>query len=226
MSLIVIEGLDGSGKETQVKMSYKAMAELGLECMRLNFPDYDSESSSLVKMYLNGDFGMEPKLVNPYASCTFYAVDRFASYTVKWKSAFENGAVILSDRYTSSNIVYQMSKLPRNEWDGFISWVEDTEYKKMDLPRPDMVVYLDMPLEVSQELMRKRYSADGGKKDIHERNFKFLTECRECALYAAQKLGWTTVDCTKNGVLRSPEDINKELLSIITPLVEKGQNHK
>lgn len=211
MALIVIEGLDGSGKATQAGRLL-AYAEKRGGAHKITFPDYDSPSSSLVKMYLAGAFGSDAEAVNAYAASAFYAVDRFASFQIKWKSDYQAGKTIIADRYVTSNIVYQLSKLPRAEWDGYMAWLEDFEYGKLGLPRPDRVLYLDVPPEISQALMLKRYVGDASKKDIHERDFDYLRHCRDCALYAAEKLHWTVLSCAANGALRTEEDIHSEIL--------------
>ncbi|MBD9049787.1 deoxynucleoside kinase [Ruminococcus sp.] len=179
---IVIEGLDGSGKATQTKILFDKISAMGKSIKRLEFPDYANESSALVKMYLGGEFGSNPNDVNAYAASSFYAVDRVASFLKFWKKDYENSDVILSDRYATSNIIYQMSKLDKSEWDNFIEWQEDFEYNKLSVPKPDKVIYLDVKPEVSQKLMSKRYEGDEGKKDLHEKNFAFLLECRKSAL--------------------------------------------
>lgn len=209
--LITLEGLDGSGKGTQAALLEKALLERKIPLKKISFPDYSHPSSSLVKMYLNGDFGSRPGDVNAYAASSFYAVDRFASFRKYWKREFESGTWILADRYTTSNMVYQLTKLPQKEWDGFLSWVEDFEYGKLSLPRPDITVYLDMPPEISQELLRLRYKGDEGKKDIHESNLEYLIRCRESARYAAEKMGWRVIHCAKDGRPRPVEEIHREI---------------
>lgn len=211
MALIVIEGLDGSGKGTQSAMLEEYAQKHG-GALKITFPDYESPSSALVKMYLAGDFGKDAGAVNAYAASSFYAVDRFASFQTKWKEAYLSGTTIIADRYVTANLVYQLSKLPESEWDDFIHWLEDFEYGKLGLPRPDKVLYLDVPPEVSQELLQKRYSGDLSKKDIHEKDLAFLLHCRECALYAAKKLNWTVLSCAKDNILRTIEDIHHEIL--------------
>ena len=179
MSLIVIEGLDGSGKGTQSQLLYTAMQQSGRPCRKISFPNYESPSSALVKMYLAGEFGKQADSVNAYAASTFYAVDRYASFKKDWEPEYNAGSLILADRYTTSNMVYQLTKLPRGEWEPFLAWLSDLEYQKMGLPRPDCVLYLDMPVEVSQQLLTGRYQGDSAKKDIHEANVGFLQQCRE-----------------------------------------------
>lgn len=213
--LIVIEGLDGSGKATQTKLLADKLTSMGRTVRKLEFPDYDSPSSSLVKMYLNGDFGKNPEDVNAYAASAFYAVDRAASYLKNWKNDCNNGSVILCDRYCTSNIIYQMSKVKNDERDGFIEWQSDFEYNKLGLPVPDAVIYLDVDPDVSQRLMEKRYGGDKSKMDLHEKNVKFLRECRESAVYATQKCGWIKIDCCENGDIKSIEQIAAEIEKVV-----------
>jgi len=170
-------------------------------------------------MYLSGEFGQEAGAVNAFAASSFYAVDRFASYQTKWKTQYLAGDTIIADRYVTANLVYQLSKLPKDEWDAFIGWIEDFEYGKLGLPRPDRVLYLDVPPEVSQLLLQKRYEGDLSKKDIHEKDLAFLLHCRECALYAAKKLNWTVLSCANNNELRTIEDIHEEILHILEDLL-------
>lgn len=210
-SIIVIEGLDGSGKATQTKILYDKLMSKGIKTRRLEFPDYSNPSSSLVKMYLNGDFGSKPEDVNAYAASAFYAVDRAASYMQFWKNDYADGTVILSDRYATSNIIYQMSKLPESEWKSFIKWQDDFEYNKLGIPRADLVIYLDVDPTVSQKLMEKRYNGDDSKKDLHEKNLNFLLECRKSALYAAEKCNWIIINCCENGNIKSIEKISEEI---------------
>lgn len=208
---IVIEGLDGSGKATQTKILAEKITSLGKTVTKLEFPDYSNPSSSLVKMYLGGVFGSNPNDVNAYTASSFYAVDRAASYLQFWKYDYKNNSFILSDRYATSNIIYQMSKLKQEEWDSFIKWQEDFEYNKLALPKPDKVIYLDVEPEISQILIKKRYEGDDSKKDLHEKNFSFLLECRKSALYAAKKCGWTVINCCKDGKIKPIEIIQAEI---------------
>ena len=179
MSLIVLEGLDGSGKGTQAQLLYEALSARYGRVRKITFPDYGSPSSALVKMYLNGDFGKNPEEVNAYAASAFYAVDRYASFQIDWKADYEGGVPILADRYTTSNMIYQLGKLPRTEWENYLSWAQDFEYDKLGLPRPDLVLFLDMPVEVSQALLLGRYHGDEEKKDIHESDLAFLRDCAQ-----------------------------------------------
>lgn len=209
---IVIEGLDGSGKATQTEILKKYLENRGESVRKLTFPDYDNPSSALVKLYLSGEFGSDPSDVNAYAASAFYTVDRVASYLKFWKRDYENGVTVLADRYATSNIIYQMSKLPKSEWDSFIDFQESFEYGKICVPKPDAVIYLDVEPEVSQKLLLNRYKGDETKKDLHEKNVRFLLDCRESALYAADKLGWKRISCCKNGEMRSIEDISNDII--------------
>ena len=210
--LITLEGLDGSGKATQTELLCKELAGKGIRVRKISFPDYGQPSSALAKMYLDGKFGENPEDVSAYAASSFYAVDRFASYTQFWKEDYQSGAVIVADRYSTSNIVFQMSKLPRDEWDAFIQWVQDYEYNKLGLPKPDCTVYLDMPPSVSQKLLSGRYHGDERKKDIHERNTVYLRACRESAAYAAKMLGWLVINCAEGDNAKPMEQIHRDLM--------------
>ena len=217
--IIVIEGLDGSGKATQTKLLFEKLNDRGMNVRRLEFPDYDSPSSALVKMYLGGEFGNKPEDVNAYAASAFYAVDRIAGFLKDWKRDYQGDTVFLSDRYATSNLIYQMSKLPESEWENYIKWQADFEYDKLGLPRPDAVLYLDVEPDVSQKLMEKRYGGDNSKKDLHESNLRFLLSCRESALYAVQNCGWQLINCCESGDIKPIEriaaDIEAALESII-----------
>ena len=213
--LIVIEGLDGSGKATQTALLKNALKQAGYPVKHISFPDYNSPSSALVKMYLGGQLGSNPSDVNAYAASSFYAVDRYASYKQFWQQDYENGDIILADRYATSNAIYQLSKIDDDKKDEFLQWLEFYEYAQLQLPKPDVVIYLDMPIEISQKLMTKRYNGDESKKDLHESNFIFLKECRNSALYSAKQQGWHIVKCAKDEMPRSIEDIHTAVMSVV-----------
>jgi len=213
--LIVLEGLDGSGKATQTRHIHRALQERGESVRKISFPDYESPSSSLIKMYLGGEFGADPRAVNPYQASVFYAVDRVASYLKDWKKDYAAGQTILTDRYTTSNAIYQLSKMEESRREDYLRWLEELEYKKLALPKPDVVLYLDVEPEVSQHLLSKRYSGDQAKKDIHERDLSFLLTCREAALYAARHGNWIVVRCSHEGKMNSEDSITREILSHI-----------
>lgn len=214
--LIVLDGIDGCGKTTQFELLTKKLKKMNVPVRSVSFPEYDKPSAALVKMYLGGEFSSVPDGVNSYAASSFYAVDRFASYKLYWEEDYKNGSLILASRYTTSNVIYQMGKLPREQWDDYLLWLEDYEYGKLGLPRPDCVIFLSLPLEVSQKLLMDRYNGDSGKKDIHEADRKYLEQCLVSAEYAAEKLGWKMVDCSDGKGIRSIEDIHEELLKIVS----------
>lgn len=221
--LIIFEGLDGSGKGTQTALTAQKLAARGVDLRQITFPDYASESSALVKMYLAGAFGQKPDDVNAYAASSFYAVDRYASYKTGWGAFYRDGGLVLSDRYTTSNAVHQCSKLPPAQWDGFLNWLFDFEYQKIGIPAPDAVVYLAVDPQVSQRLLVARYHGDDSKKDIQEKDLDYLARSRAAAEYCAKALGWKRIDCTADGpqgkTMRTVEQINDEILAYLRDIL-------
>jgi len=217
---IDLEGLDVCGKTTQTELLCKRFEKENIKYKKIKLPDYDSDSSILVRKYLNGDFGKNANDVNAFAASVLFAADRFASYTEKWKNDYKNGTLIFSDRYTPANALYQMTKLEPEEWDSYLEWLFDFEYNKIGIPEPTTVVFLDMPVEVSQKLMTSRYNGDESKKDVHECNVEFLHKCRESALYACKKYGWKVISCAENGELLSIETINDRIYDAIKPILK------
>ena len=217
---IDLEGLDGCGKTTQTDLVCKRLSQDGIDYKKIKLPDYESDSSILVRKYLAGDFGKNAGDVNSYAASVLYAADRFASYTEKWGADYRAGKLIFADRYTPANALYQMTKLDKSEWDSFLEWLFDFEYEKIGIPAPDKVIFLDMPVEVSQRLMTSRYGGDETKKDVHEANVEFLNACREAALYAAEKYGWSVVNCAENGEPLPIEVINDEVYKILLDVLK------
>lgn len=213
--LIVIEGLDGSGKSTQIERLKKRLNDCDIAVRQIKLPDYDDKSSTLVKMYLGGEFGSQPSDVNIYAASSFYAVDRYASYNRHWKNDYLGGTLILADRYTTSNAVHQAVKLPSSQWADYIDWLCDYEYNKLGIPRPDKVIYLSMPVEISQKLMTARYNGDEVKKDVHEANVSYLIKCSEAAAFAADCMGWETVECSDGKNPLSIDAISDKIFEIV-----------
>lgn len=211
--LIIIEGLDGSGKSTQTQLLEDTLKKDNIEYRKIKLPDYDSPSSTLVKMYLGGEFGKSADSVNAYAASAFYATDRYSSYMLDWKKDYLSGKVIIADRYATSNSIYQMEKLPLEQWDSYLEWSADFEYEKLGIPKPDLVIFLDMPIEVSQKLMTSRYGGDENKKDVHEANVEFLKKCRKAALYTAEKQGWTVIQCSDGEKPYSIEEIHEQIIN-------------
>lgn len=213
--LIVIEGLDGSGKATQTELLQQSLQkEEKLRIRKIFFPNYDSPSSAVIKMYLEGQFGTDPKSVNAYAASAFYAVDRYAGFKKDWGEDYENG-LIIADRYTTSNAIHQCAKLPREEWDVYLTWLFEFEYEKMGIPKPDIVFYLKVDPEVSQKLMMKRYQGNELKKDIHEKNVDYLKRCEIAAEYCSKKYGWKVVECCTEKEMKTIEEIHKEILRML-----------
>ena len=213
--LIVLEGIDGSGKSAQYRRLCARFDEMGMAYHHIVFPRYDQESSALIRMYLNGAFGAHPSDVNAYAASTFFAVDRYASYRTDWGEIYENGGLILSDRYTTSNAIHQGSKLPEAELPAFFDWLYDLEYGKMGLPRPDLVLYLDVDLPTSLKRMQHRQEKHNTKADIHEQDVAYLENCLRIGRLAAAHYGWTVVPFMKDGAERELEEKHEEIFSII-----------
>ncbi len=214
--LIVFEGTDGSGKSTQYRLACQVLSRRGREFRTMVFPRYQEESSALVRLYLSGAFGSRPSDVNAYAASTFYAVDRYAGFRQDWGSYYQAGGLMLSDRYTTSNAVHQASKLPEHERTGFFQWLEDFEYAKMGLPRPDLVLWMDMPVCFTVENLRRRESESGSSADIHEVDTGYLEDCHAAAEQAAAFCGWQRISCVRSdGTLRSVSEIHSEIMNFV-----------
>lgn len=214
--LIVIEGLDSSGKETQSKLLLEYFLSRGVKAKRVEFPNYKSESSTLVKMYLRGDFGKKAGDVNPYAASSFYAVDRYATYKTEIKEFYENSGLIIADRYTTSNLIHQASKIDGDASE-FIDWLLDFEYNLLGLPKPDKVIFLNMPTNVAVKLMKSRINKATGEaeKDIHESDILYLENTYKTAMSLSEKLGWSTVACSDGENPRTIEEIHKDVIGEI-----------
>jgi dTMP kinase len=213
--LIVLDGLDGCGKSTQSEQVYRALTEAGERVKLISFPDYQEPSSVLVRMYLNGEFSDNPDDVNAYAAGSFYAVDRYASYKRFWQKEYEDGVLILATRYTTSNAIHQMGKLPEEEWENYLQWLADFEYGKLGLPCPDLVIFLDMERAVSDRLLNQRYGGDESKKDIHERSRAYLESCRRTAHFTAERQDWQVIRCDDGENPLPIETITRRILAVI-----------
>ena len=214
--LIVIEGIDGSGKSTQFKLLCDRLEREARNFRRVTFPQYSEPSSALVKMYLSGEFGTDPEDVNAYAASSFFAVDRFASYKKQWQSYFEDGGTVLTDRYTTSNAIHQGSKLEDAERVRFFTWLYEYEFELLRLPRPTAVIYLDVPVEVSVARMRLREKETGAKADIHETDTEYLRKCAQCGRQAAAHYGWDTVFCMDRDRVKPEEELHEEIYKIFS----------
>lgn len=220
--LIVFEGTDGSGKSTQFSLLTNRLKNEGTDFRTIVFPQYSEDSSALIRMYLGGEFGKRPADVNAYAASTFYAVDRYASYHKVWGEYYRKGGLILSDRYTTSNAVHQASKEPDKSRREFFAWLYDLEYKHMELPVPDLVIYLDVPTQITEQLMRRREQSTHTHADIHEQNMDYLRLCRKTGLEAAEFYHWTVIQCARDGAMREIQDIHEEIYSLVSKCLEEG----
>lgn len=218
--LIVIEGTDGSGKSTQFRLLSEHLQKDNVAFKHIVFPRYSEESSALIRMYLSGAFGSKPADVNAYAASSFYGVDRYASYKMDWGEYYENGGLILSDRYTTSNAVHQASKEPEENRQAFLQWLYDFEYDKLGLPRPDLTIYLDVPTDFTEKMLRSREQNTNTKADIHEQDMQYLATCRQAGRNAAQFYGWTIINCVQDGEMRSIEDIHTQIYNLVKDCLE------
>ncbi len=219
-NLIVIEGIDGSGKSTQYRKLVERLENEGREFRKIVFPRYDKDSSALVREYLRGGFGTNPDDVNAYAASTFYAVDRFASFKTDWGEYYKKGGLVLSDRYTTSNACHQGSKVKGEERVKYLSWLYDFEFNLLGLPAPSLVIYLNIDIEVSRRQMEARQNATNTEADIHEKDFDYLASCLEAGRFAAKTYGWKIIDCVRDGEMRSIEDIHEEIYRAVIGAIE------
>lgn len=217
--LIVLEGTDGSGKATQARLLAEHLKREGIPFREIDFPRYGSPFAEPAKRYLEGALGKHPGDVNAYAASVLFSVDRLASYKEDWGDAYEAGELILANRYTTSNAVHQASKLPEEEREEYLKWLFDLEYGRMGLPAPDLVVYLDLPTELSEAMLRQRQQATGTHADIHEQDEAYLRACRENARSIARQLGWTMIRCDREGSVRPPEEIHEEIWELAQGLI-------
>lgn len=212
--LIVIEGVDGSGKQTQTELLYKRLIGNGQKVMLISYPRYDKESSAMVKLYLSGAFGEDPGDVSPYIASTFYTADRYASYKEDYEQFLMDGGIVLADRYTTSNMVHQAGKIKDSvERKEFLAWLWDYEFNIFGLPIPDRVFFLNIPPEINEKLMKNRDNKITGKaeKDIHEKSSEHLRDSYESALALVKEYDWTEIRCIKQGELRSIKNIHEEI---------------
>lgn len=216
-TLYVIEGVDGSGKATQTELLYQALLAQGKNVRKVSFPDYDSPSSSLIKMYLNGEFGTDPQSVNAFATSVFFAVDRFASFRKDWQQFYEDGGIIIADRYVTSNLVHQAGKIAdTDEKERYIAWLSDLEYNIFGLPKPDCVIFLDMPPAYSLRLRQQRGELKQGlSADIHEADQQYLQQAYDNAIGIAKHQNWHTISCVADDEIRAIDDIHQEILQTI-----------
>ena len=217
--LIVFEGTDGSGKATQTRLLCEELDKRCIAYRKLEFPRYGEESSALIRLYLSGAFGSKPEDVNAFAAATFFSVDRYASYKQDWGAFYEQGGLVIADRYTTSNAVHQTGKLPPEERQAFLDWLFDFEYRMLGLPAPTRVLYLDLPTELSEQMMRRREQETGTHADIHEQDDGYLRRCRENAAFVVDYCGWTRIDCAGNGGVRSIEEIHAEVMEKLRDLL-------
>ncbi len=221
--LFVIDGTDGSGKQTQFKKLIEKLESEDIDFRTVSFPNYDSPSSALVKMYLAGDFGKNAKNVSPYIASTFYAADRYATFQTGFKEYYDNGGIILADRYTTANMVHQAGKISDEvERNKFMDWLVDLEFNLYGLPKPTEVFFLNMPVEKSIELMKDRENkiTKEATKDIHESDKNHLLDAYNAACILSKEQNWYEVSCVKENKIRTIEDIHKEIYEEVKKYVK------
>lgn len=219
--LIVFEGTDGAGKTTQTRLMAQRLTREGVPYREIDFPRYGNPFAEPARLYLNGALGSRPEDVSAYGASVLFAVDRYASYKEDWGGDYEAGMLILANRYTTSNAVHQASKLPAGEREAFLTWLFDLEYRRLELPEPDLVVYLDLPVEISGQMLRLREAATHTHADIHEQDAAYLRRCRENAGEIARRLGWRRIGCSRAGAIRTPEDIHNQAWELVRALLER-----
>ena len=215
--LIIIEGLDGGGKTTQLELLKKDYPEFRF----ITFPNYGSPSGQIVSSYLEGTYNESNPSISAYTASCFYAVDRYTSFKTDWEKDYLGGKTIISARYVSSNAIYQMTKLPLCEWEGYMNWLFDTEYNKFGIPKPSATIFLDMPPEVSRQLLLKRNNGDANKLDMHEGDLQFMSACRKAAFYVAEKENWQIISCAENGSPKTIDDIHKIIVKKLEGLLKQ-----
>ena len=223
--IIVIEGTDSSGKETQSNIIFEKLKERNLNVRKISFPNYESPACTPVKMYLAGEFGEDPVKINPYPISTMYAIDRYASFKQDWENFYNDGGIIITDRYTTSNMVHQASKIEvYNEKLEYLNWLEDLEYDKIKIPRPDVVIFLNMPTEFAIKLMESRKNKITGemKKDIHEKNHEYLKKSHDNAREVAKLQNWVEVMCVEKDRIKTIEEIGEEVFNIVMRVIEEN----
>lgn len=215
--MIVIEGLDGSGKGTQAALLAEYLRENGQKVCEVSFPDYESEGSALVRMYLSGALGNDPSDTNAYAASMFFAADRYVSFRTSWMKEYQDpDTIVIANRYTTANAYHQLSKLPREQWDAFLDWLWDFEFRKLGLPVPDTVLALSMPPRISQKMIEQRCEKNHIRKDIHEADTEYLHRCYNALTYTANKLGWTLLDASDGEKPYSIEEMKRKIREVLS----------
>lgn len=218
---ICLEGLDFSFKETNTKRLYNYIKDnITEKIILLSFPNYESESTYFVKEYLNNKYGNSSE-VNPYEASVYYAVDRLDTIAkLDIRNKLEEGYIIISDRYIGSNLIFQTTKLKdkdSKDIDEYINWVTDFEYNKLNLPKEDITIFMDMPIKVSHKLMLERNLKNGMSNDGHEQNYEFMSNVEYVAKnIIIPRLGYKVVSCVDEELnIRSEDDIFENIIFIL-----------
>ncbi len=208
--LVVIEGSDGSGKTTQLSLLKSYLAKKNIPVEIIDFPRYkDNFHGKTVAKYLKGEFG-KVDLVNPYLISLVYSLDR-ADAKGEMNKWLKEGKIVLANRYAASNMAHQAAKLPEGKREDFLKWDYELEYEINKIPKEDLIIYLRVPVDEARKLVKKR-----GGRDLHEKSHKIMSESGKMyELLASRYKHWVRINCVKGGILRSKEDIHKEVVEIL-----------
>ena len=214
--LIVFEGAcDGIGKSTQFKLLTDSLINDGFKICNHHFPTYDTYQGAPVEKYLKGEFG-KPGELSPYFVNSLYAMDRAITWNTKLKPAYNEGEIILLDRYTTSSLIYQSALISDiEEKKKFIDYVVDFEYSKLGIKEPDQVLFLTAPFDLVTEMRQARKVNDGVVNDIHEQDLEFMKKVYDNANFLADYLGWDKIECSNSNTLRSIDDIHGEAYRLV-----------
>ena len=214
---IVLEGIDGSGKRTQLDMLVRAFASRGVACSQISFPRYDGFFGKMAGQYLNGDFG-SLEAVDAHFSALLYAGDRFEAKP-RIKSDLASGQTVVADRYIASNLAHQSARVPREKRAEFLQWLKQLEYQVYALPAEDLVIYLHVPPAEAHRLVGEKAARAYTKlrHDIQESNLAHLQAASEVYDQLALQPNWVKIECYDSAAkaLRAPEAIHQEILAAV-----------
>ena len=222
--LIVMEGAcDGIGKSTQYELLYNKLVSMGYDVVKHHFPSYNTFHGAPVEKYLAGELGKIEDL-SPYFINSLYATDRACAWYLKLKKDYDDGKIILLDRYTTSSIIYQSSVIKtKKDRMAFIDYVCDYEYQKLKIAVPDMVIFLEAPFDIVNELRKNRTNYEGNSNDIHEKDLKFMKKVYTNSITIADYLKWDKIICNSGNKMKTPEAIHRDILNRVIEKIKNAQ---